>query len=533
MKITHAIVENYRALQYIECPLDQFSVIIGENDVGKTSFFYALEAFFVQKKLADINDWYKRGDSQTSPPPIKITLTLNHSDSEIDSPLLQESGNIQIEGIFDFDKAPKYFVILKNGERDAAPKKIMNLFSDDHVVFVPVQRNIAGQFAMTKSALFGKMIRAKIRNAIKNSDAEDSVARIEKFMREFVKEPQEKIQKFLREQLKNESIKLDFDDLHIDPVEGINLLPKLSDEKINGIPVENRGAGTQNNIIISLFRYIAESDIKEDFIFFMEEPENSLHPKAQRQLLSVIQDISEKSQVLVTTHSAVFIDRTKYENNILFTRTKNGNTIAKVFDENSPYEVREELGIKASDALLKGGGNCALLVEGKTEEDGFPVFMEMAGINEFELGVGIINMNGKNNAGRIIRLLNSYGIPCVLALDKDGEQVESDLSRVMGENGEIPNLKKIFRLSKGTIEDYYPIEIIVDIINQHLKPSCLVSKDSFTGKRVNQVIHEHDVSAYFKTALGLHGAKMMQKANMDVPKEIRDILNEVQKIASE
>jgi predicted ATPase len=63
----------------------------------------------------------------------------------------------------------------------------------------------------------------------------------------------------------------------------------------------------------------------------MEEPENSLHPKAQRQLLAVLQDISQESQVIVTTHSPVFLERSKFENNIILTRTIKGNTIAKTF----------------------------------------------------------------------------------------------------------------------------------------------------------------------------------------------------------
>ena len=95
-------------------------------------------------------------------------------------------------------------------------------------------------------------------------------------------------------------------------------------------------------------------------------------------MLSVIQDISAESQVIVTTHSPVFIDRSKFENNILLTRTTKENTVAKTFDPTQLSQIRTDLGIRASDALLKGGGNCAILVEGNTEEDGFPIFMENA-----------------------------------------------------------------------------------------------------------------------------------------------------------
>ena len=45
MYICHAEILNFRALEKVEIPLHQFSVLLGENDVGKTSFLYALNYF--------------------------------------------------------------------------------------------------------------------------------------------------------------------------------------------------------------------------------------------------------------------------------------------------------------------------------------------------------------------------------------------------------------------------------------------------------------------------------------------------------
>ena len=168
--------------------------------------------------------------------------------------------------------------------------------------------------------------------------------------------------------------------MSVDPVEGIDFSVRLSDDRADDILIQNRGAGTQNNLIIALFRLIANTNVGEYFIFVMEEPENSLHPKAQRQLLAVLQEISQNSQIIVTTHSPVFLERSKFENNIILTRTIHGNTIAKTFNVDLLDHLRIDLGIRPSDALLKGGGNCAILVEGNTEEEGFPVFMEMLGL---------------------------------------------------------------------------------------------------------------------------------------------------------
>ena len=36
MHISHVEIANFRALEAVSVPLNQFSVLIGENDVGKT-----------------------------------------------------------------------------------------------------------------------------------------------------------------------------------------------------------------------------------------------------------------------------------------------------------------------------------------------------------------------------------------------------------------------------------------------------------------------------------------------------------------
>lgn len=273
----------------------------------------------------------------------------------------------------------------------------------------------------------------------------------------------------------------------------------------------------------------------------MEEPENSLHPKAQRQLLSVIQEISKGSQVIVTTHSPVFIDRSKFENNILLTRTTKGNTIAKTFDVNQLTQIRTDLGIRASDALLKGGGNCAILVEGATEEDGFPIFMEMLGMSEFKLGIAIINMGGSDfqKVRNTAQLLFAYDIPCVIVLDADARKCAEDLERA--KEASISNIREIVCLSQGTIEDYYPLDIVAQVINQELSPTSEVSADDFDTtkhgdarlKDFKKVMYDHgagDSIEYLKRQIGSVGTKLMQEQDREINEELKGIFQSVKSI---
>ncbi len=117
------------------------------------------------------------------------------------------------------------------------------------------------------------------------------------------------------------------------------------------------------------------------FIVSIEEPEVHLHPHAQRDFLKYLKWLSNRNQVLVTTHSPVFVDRAEPENVVVLKRFTNldknistnkgtaqkiGSTIAITNnDQNNWKYIIDTLGIRLSDALMAGEIN--FLVEGPTE----------------------------------------------------------------------------------------------------------------------------------------------------------------------
>ena len=442
-----------------------------------------------------------------------------------------------------------YHAIVEDVRHEMS-KPDMKPFSVDHVVFVPVVRSIDRQFGMQKTAVLGKMLREQMENvSAKDDKMREALDTVKEIIHGSIKGAEQGMGEFLREQLNDHSIKLNLGGIEIDPVDGVKMSPTLSDEKFENIPLANKGAGTQNNAILALFRYIAKLDVKKEFIFLLEEPENSLHPKAQHNLLSVIQEISDEAQVLVTTHSPVFVDRTNYESNILFTMKKHGGTVAKTFSEDNLSEVREELGIKVSDVLLKGGGNCALLVEGETEEDVIPVFMEMMDTNNFALGTTIIQVGGykPKRIETIVKLLGCYEIPCIAMLDKNSKEGEKALKDLLSKD-ELPNLKKMTCLEKGEIEDYYQRDIIVQVMRdaynikisesdvregssvEDLKTIFRREKRELQKRELKKGESKKSVS-FVKTRFGRQCAHLMRKQKVDVPKEIREVIDEVVKVA--
>jgi len=542
MYISNAKIENFRALETISVPLNQFSVLIGENDVGKTSFLYAINYFYEEPKINNEDDFFKKEIDRI----INVTLTFANlpEDDELD-PFKSDDGTLTIKKTFKYTEKLSCTAITNQGLEKKIPKELVKKwFSTDNFHFIPVRRDLAVQFSMNKTALLGKTLRAKMKKAIDDGGGDKSLDELKKILSKSIDEPKNILEQHLQEQMHNKDIMIGFENLIIDPVEGVTFNVKLSDDRIKDILIQNRGAGTQNNLIIALFRLIAGYNLGNYLIFAMEEPENSLHPKAQRQLLSVLQELSQKSQIIITTHSPIFIERTKFENNIIISRTMNGNSIAKTFNESMLTQLRTDLGIRPSDTLLKGGGNCAIIVEGKTEEEGFPVFMEMMDLSEFKLGIAIINAEGSDRVkiNNICKLLKAYEIPCVVVLDNDAQQTAEDLVRES--KNSLDNLKKVYCLSKGTIEDYYPLEIVAETINENLNPSKRLTKDDFDNSlhgrskldNFKRIMFENECGEpleFLKRILGQFGTKKMRDRNMELDDELKQIFLFVKEIVSQ
>jgi predicted ATP-dependent endonuclease of OLD family len=123
--------------------------------------------------------------------------------------------------------------------------------------------------------------------------------------------------------------------------------------------LELKGDGIKSLIAISLMHHLAKQRYKgQDIVFAIEEPEAHLHPDSIHKLKDILEDISERYQVIITTHSPIFVDRSRLNRNILVTKSgvKTAGDIS---------EIRKELGVRVSDNLKSS--TLVVLVEGDTD----------------------------------------------------------------------------------------------------------------------------------------------------------------------
>nr|WP_258143267.1 ATP-binding protein [Enterococcus faecalis] len=103
----------------------------------------------------------------------------------------------------------------------------------------------------------------------------------------------------------------------------------------NYTTISEKGTGMQRALALSLIQVysgIAKNEIgSKPIIFFIDEPETFLHPKAQDKLIDSLNRLADKSQVFITTHSPYLLRKFNSDTqqiNIFYKNDKGDNKIS-------------------------------------------------------------------------------------------------------------------------------------------------------------------------------------------------------------
>lgn len=191
--------------------------------------------------------------------------------------------------------------------------------------------------------------------------------------------------------------------------------PSISDillNKINAdsdIHLDSQGEGVKRQIWFGLIRIAAKQAARDKsgrrrrFIWCFDEPETHLYPAAQRKFFDALKSLSSSEiEIIVSTHSTVFVDRTKLDS-IRNTVLENGyTTVGTCSDIDAVFRT---LQLKNSDFLFY---DKFLIVEGETEIEILPHFYQT--LNNRTLvqdGIQLIMLGGKEKRAENIRALRS------------------------------------------------------------------------------------------------------------------------------
>lgn len=435
-KIQEIRILNYKTIVDFEfdCFKNGLNVFIGTNNVGKSNILEALNAFFNRDYL------YKN----------EVSRFLNHQKSnEYEYPVISVSlNNLAIEG--DFLHA--HFREHKDAEEKVLHKRVM--WQDTNLTanmteytpkFIYLSRT--NNLKQTIQSLLGMM-------PFENQMFAKILTNANQFMSEIF----------------DSTYKLYFDYRLIDDPQ-IRLIDEFNDDDI----LENKSSGTQMAALISLLLSMGLNDDNSNgFIVAIDEPETSLHIGSQKKLFRLLKELSNKHQVIITTHSVVFIDKAHDENIFLVKRDRLGRTNYHLKEHKNENwkSLREILGTTISDSLLLGEYN--IVVEGRTEQFLFPTMIEiLAREGLLKLDPSMYNFISAEGSAKIESFMSilkdKIELPLCLFLDNDkaGLNTKKQMDKTNKFRGDLILIPERIDFQQSEIEDFLDDSLLYTCINEY------------------------------------------------------------------
>ncbi|MEX2120420.1 MAG: DUF2813 domain-containing protein [Pirellulales bacterium] len=402
MRLTRLSIQNFRGITNLTLNLDQTTVLIGENNTGKTSVLEALHTCMsrgLTRRATPFSEYdFHLPDNASEPsdaPPLVITLTFEESAEDEWAAEIDQALDKAIQVL---DDNRKQLTFRVTSQFDAATRDftVEWAFLDKAGSHLPTARN--AKLVTDLQSLAPVFFLGAVRDAAHHFHAKSP------FWSPFTKNPQ--IDDETREEIESqiETLNQSILDSHtpFDVVKtGISktgtLLPLAAQDLVSveaiparifdmlaktqvklacrtgaRLPITQHGAGTQSLSIIFLFEAFLQSQLATAYdkhsepILALEEPESHLHPSAIRSLWNTLDGLA--GQKIIATHSGDLlaavplkaIRRLARKNGQVCSYRVKDTTLDARALEKVRYHIREKRG-----ALLFA--RCWLLVEGETD----------------------------------------------------------------------------------------------------------------------------------------------------------------------
>jgi len=244
---------------------------------------------------------------------------------------------------------------------------------------------------------------------------------------------------------------------------------RMSMQGASSFPLARQGMGTRSLATMLLFRaYMTwkQRTLRDDALHpfvSIEEPELHLHPHAQRALIQQIRRIP--GQTLISTHSP-YVCSQAHIGEILHFLKEGSHTQVSWFSVVDP--VTQERILTPEDVrridreVMNTRGDilycrCLVLFEGETEEQAVPAFaMQHWGRHPHELGVSFVGVGGSGKYLPFLRLVKQFRIPWVLLSDGEPNCVR-DVNVALASVGEaeaVANARVVVLPNGQKFEEY-------------------------------------------------------------------------------
>jgi ABC-type dipeptide/oligopeptide/nickel transport system ATPase component len=380
MRLARLTVKNFRCYKdEFSIDFDNLTVLVGKNDVGKSSIFEALAIFFDEAAL-DSDDGSISGDKRDvhitcefDNLPSKLILDSDFETSLADEYLLNEHGRLELHKVYNGTlQKPKLTSVFiqalhpsKKGLDDLLTLTLSKLKDRAKSLGVDIKDVYERVNSLIRKKLWASATNLDIKPVqifLDKDDAKNIWERLKIYLPSFAlfksdrpstdqdEEAQDPMKAAIKEALKAKEAELksisEFVEQEVsriaqqtltklnemDPSLAGQLSPRFTPPNWSAVfkvsltgddevPINKRGSGTRRLILLNFFRAKAEqlSSDKPSIIYAIEEPETSQHPNNQKMLMRAFSELASQPdcQVLLSTHTPV-LARLVPDNNLRY-----------------------------------------------------------------------------------------------------------------------------------------------------------------------------------------------------------------------
>ena len=376
MRLLTFSVKNYRSITTAhKIKTDNITVLVGKNNEGKSNILkaitlsmdimtmYADDPSLLRLRFSRYNSIYVWERDF----PIQLQGKTKSEDSIFDLEFeLSEydiAGIKQITGIRIGSIIPIRVSVGRNGAAIVVPKKGSAAFKTHSQLITDfvckkISFNLIPAVRTEKDALYviEKIIDKELLALDSNHDYINAMRTVETLQQNILDSISSRIKdplKVFLPSLQNVEIKIQKDKRRRAMRKDMNVIFN------DGTPtdIQFKGDGIKSLTALAMLNLDNVTEVAS--VIAIEEPESHLHPTAMHQLFQTIYSLSSKSQIIVTTHSPLFVNRESIKSNII---VDDGNaTPAKQLKD-----IRDILGILVSDNLTNASH--ILVVEGEDDK---------------------------------------------------------------------------------------------------------------------------------------------------------------------
>lgn len=427
--INRIVIQNFKGIKYANISFSQKNVMVGNNGVGKSTILEAISlalgqanyGFELTPYLFHKSTWDTL--HKTALPSIIIEVYLDPIEgyeeySGKNNTLRKESLGIKFEAKFDdsyleliededLTQIPcEYYTINRSWFSEDAVKPFLQPFSLQVINSASALQNVKTTQFITRhlqsnlSDEKNRNLKTTLRGLRKNFNSNEKVSGVNKELTEIAKDFHEKLE-----------ISLD--------LTTYSAWNAISCPFVDDIPVHLCGQGEQ--CILKTLVSLSKKDKKEGkiSIYLVEEPESHLSHTYMYEFIRLLESQID-GQIFLTTHNSFIANRMNLKNLIIL-NNQEGMIKSMSLAEESNEELYNYFYTTTDYPTLRLAlCNCAILVEGPTDEMIVQYHLSKMGKSVFQEGVELLAVGGVRFKN-FISLARALNKKVAIITDNDGK----------------------------------------------------------------------------------------------------------------